>query len=434
MKSELTKYISAKHILDMIVIVLNMTYRLSILGCFTIDLFPGDFPYLKLIVPLLAVYLLRFGAKFSFTAQIFKRHRYLSFWLIFFIFEAFQAIIISGTIGFFLNILYYLLMWEYLYGIYKENSTLNGYDKICVPLECYTVYNCVVVLIAAVLIFSGVLNAFDNPVSDVFNVFKENHEHNHTDYYFPGYLSVCVPATNILAFLGIPILEGLSYEPHVLSYSIIPAWILLQASIKDKTHIYKFISYFLLLSTVCISTSATAVICLIITIFFEILWYCLRKGDFRPLIVLFVFILLITLFLAPIYEELSEYLAYKIGKEDGSRDYSESNLNYILYASDVLGRGIVNNHAGSELLNDNIGYISSLFIILLYIITVFKSIKLIVSSDVNLHYIGLACLYFWLHSLKLGIQAFSYPYFIFFIFIMAISKRLKCSQLRTSNS
>ena len=430
MRSELIKYISAKHILDLIVVVVNLTYHLSILGCFTIDLFPGDFPYLKLTVPLFLIYLFRFGAKFSFISQIIKR-RYLSLWILFFIFEAFQAIIVSGTIGFFLNIVYYVLMWEYLYGIYKENNTLNRYDRLCIPLECYTVYNCVVVFAAALLIFTGVLDMFDNPVSDVFNIFRENHENNHTDYYFPGHLSICVPSTHILAFLGIPMLEGLSYEPHVLSYSIIPAWFLLQSSIKDKAPIYKYLSYFLLLTTICISTSATAVICLFITIFFDTIWFCTRKGDIRPLVIIVLLILLISMFLAPLYEELNEYMTNKIGKEDGSRDYSENNLKYILYASGVLGRGIVNNHSGYELIGDNIGYISSLFIISLYIISVYKSIKLILSADYNMHYVGLACLYFWLHSLKLGVQAFSYPYFLFFIFILSISDGLRGAVFQT---
>ncbi len=138
------------------------------------------------------------------------------------------------------------------------------------------------------------------------------------------------------------------------------------------------------------------------------------------------------MFLAPLYEELNDYMSYKIGKEDGSRDYSELNLKYILYPSGLLGRGVVNSHAGYELIGDNIGFISSICIISLYIISVYKSIKLIMSADYNMHYIGLACLYFWLHSLKLGIQTFSYPYFIFFIFIMSISNDLRSFKTKTS--
>ena len=325
-----------------------------------------------------------------------------------------------------------MLLMEYLYEMCKENNNLTSFNRICVPLECYTIYNCIVVLIAALLIFTGVLSAFDNPVSDAFSIFKENHENNNTDYYFPGYLSVSASHLSLLGYLGIPLLEGLSYEPHVLSYSIIPAWFLLQSSIKDKASIFKFISYFLLFSTICISTSATAVLCLSTTVFIETLWLGFKKGNIRPLIIIVIIIILLSLFLAQFYEELNVYMANKIGKEDGSRDYSENNLKYILFASGLFGKGIVNNHAGYELIHDNIGYISSAFIIFLYISSIFKSIKLMLSADYNKHYIGLACLYFWLHSLKLGIQTFSYPYFIFFIFIISISDSLKCAQLQTN--
>lgn len=425
MSGKITKYLSVKQILDIIVVILNLTYHLSILGCVTIDYIPVRFAYLRLVLPLFVIYLFRFGAKFPFTSHIILRSRYLTLWLFFFFFEAFQASIVSGTFGFFLNIVYYLLMWEYLYGMFRENNRTSCYDRVCAPLECYTVYNCIVIFVAALLIFTGVLDAFDNPVSDVFSVFKDNHEVNNTEYYFPGYLSVSTSYFHLLSFLGIPLLEGLSYEPHVLNYTIIPAWFLLQSSINNKAPIFKYISYFLLFSTICISTSATAVMCLFATIFFEVLWYGLKKGNIRPLIIIIIIIIVASIFLSQFYDALKEYMALKIGKDDGSREYSESSLNYILSASGLFGKGIVNPHAGFELIGDNIGFLSSFLIICLYIITVIKSIKLGFSSDINKHYIGLACLYFWMHSLKLGVQAFSFPYFIFFIFIMSISEDLK---------
>lgn len=243
-------------IIDFLVILVNFSYRMSIVGGL-VDVVPIPYTDLRLLVLLLLVHIFRFGFKFGFISRI-SRYSLLFLWFLFFLFEVFQGLILmkSSSFVFLVDIFYYYVFLSYLYNLFLEQQ-INSYSYITTPFKAYCLYNMIVVFLCATLIALGILAADSNDISSQFNIFSSNLLTEGARYCFPGYLSVCDPNQyRALVFWGVPILDGLAHEPHVLCYTILPAFFLLLNSKFAIRH--KIILYFLAFSTVIIATNATA--------------------------------------------------------------------------------------------------------------------------------------------------------------------------------
>ena len=128
----------------------------------------------------------------------------------------------------------YLFM-EYAYAVYDESrkKKINDINSVFIPYEIFTVYNVVAVLLCAILLYVGVLNPYSNQLAP--NSLTMSHYVNKgTIHFFPGFLSLTEGGMRGLISFNVPVLTGLSHEPHTLFLLIGPAFFLLLRRFQQK--------------------------------------------------------------------------------------------------------------------------------------------------------------------------------------------------------
>ena len=408
-----------KYFIDFWVILINFTYRLSILGS-VIDLIPIRYNNIRLLLALIIIYIFRFGAKFRLNECLKKSH-VLCLLIILLVYEAIQGLLMSKSSGadLLVVVIYDALLLCYLYNIYSENRNSQAYQIISQPFKTYCLYNIIVTLIAAILIMTGVLSPYSNDISSNFNLFATNVSEG-VKYYFPGYLSICDPSDyRILGFLGIPNLSGLSHEPQALCFTIFPALFLILCGLTNNS-ILLTIMYVLLFITLATVPSATAILCIMVTLFIDFIWKSIIKKQKLIIFIVPIGFLLSIYFLGPLISEYSSFLDNKV--TDSSSNYSKITLMYVINPHSVIGDGILTDKHGDNMTGkEDVGLISCCLLICFYVCVMFKTFKCICSKKSLTHYIGLASLYFWLHALKYSVFVFSYNYLVYILFMLAFA-------------
>ena len=178
-----------------------------------------------------------------------------------------------------------------------------------------------------------------------------------------------------------------------------------------------------MLALIFFSTSMTAIACIAAVFIMHILWMIVIGQNKRSgiLFLLFIIIFFIVISGTELYSTFMDFVTLRSDIDDGSSKVSQNALRYIYTPKQLLGRGIFAGFFVEP--NQQVGYISSFFIILFYFLFVLTTVKSVMSKDELCHTIGLAVLYYALHSMKLGVSMFANPMLIFFIFLLAFSER-----------
>lgn len=424
-----------KRFIDAFVILIEATYGMSMLKVWFVD--PLSMPWdVGVTLLMMFLYFIRFKGKFSLLTG--KGNLLPKLLLIIYVVDVFQVLLISSMAFafsrgvFMLNIYFFM---EYLVSLDKENySSVDSVSSITKPYEIYSLYNVIVVLLCGVLILTGFLSSTDNPMVE--NSMIKGNLADGTIYYFPGHLSIAMSSFRALSYIGIPVLTGLSHEPHVIWWIVGPCFFLLLDRYRGKSLItVLLVIAFFLLSI--LSTSFTAVVAFVVTLLMEFLYTAFlnnKKSFYIPVffvgIIVFLYVLSKNEF---IVDALSLMVDEKTseGVDEGSLGYSVSGLSYMISPKSLLGWGNVTDIGwGFDLKGANIGYITFALDMVLFIMLYVKSFKLFLCRDNHIHYIGMACLYFLFHSLKMGTQVFTFPYFTFFIVIISLTSRFLSSNKR----
>lgn len=426
--AKVKKLFSPLYLIDSLVILLNATYGMSMLKVWLLD--PLHLPhYWAISIFTFSIYLFRFRGKRLFLSL---RHPLPAFLLIIYFFDILQAVIYCGSDIAFIRALYVFdvfIFLEYMLSIFQERKKgVSDYYSF-LPFELYSIYNVIVVILCAVMILAGVLNAYSNPMPINSLIYANVETLNHS-YYFPGHLSLSISLERSLVDLGIPVLTGLSHEPHVLFLILGPAFFLLERRLYGKGFL-TYVSYLLLLILIVLSTSTTAVIVFaIVFVMSQIRKLFSKKGN-RIYNIVFMVIIIATVFFFIsqsnfVFIAMQEQIADKIsGVETGSRDYSLATLEYMYSPQNLLGMGnFPQTGFGFKLSHADIGYITCFLDVFFYILFAFHALKNYLSADINRQYIGLACIYFLLHSLKLGAQIFSFPYIAFAVMMIVVADNI----------
>lgn len=421
--------------IDAFIIVMQVTYGMSMLKVWLLDPFGLPFIYDITFLTILC-YCLRFKKKFRLilSGGFFLPKLLIVIYLLDFIqllFKTFAGFALLRA--FFLIDIYFFI--EYMVSLYYECRSVKK-DSISIltkPYEIYSVYNVITVCICAILLMTGVLSATDNPVPE--NSLLRGNMDTQT-YYFPGHLSLVMSSFRLLGFLGVPVLTGLSHEPHVLWWIIGPSlYLLLDHYREKKGATLVFLIAFLFLSLLATSFIALAVFVatLMLEFFYSFFISKQKSGILLVFLIAVSFFAIILLKNEFLMDALSLMVDEKVnsGPEDGSMGYSVASLSYLFSPRALFGWGNVTNLGwGYELKGADIGIISFLLDMVLFISLYVRAFKLFFLKDAHKHYIGLACLYFLFHSLKLGTQVFTYPYFTFIVVLITIaSMNMKPNQL-----
>lgn len=437
-------YVLRKRVLyfDCLVILFQLCCNLSLVHAFVFDMIPLSIGNANLTLFMLLAYLLRFGPRFRFISQIGKKNQLIFLWIIVLLWEVFQ-----GTLFFMepyamkggIMLIDYIFFMEYLYELVKEKYTKDGLFYISRVYCFYDAYSVLILFISAILLSAGLLDPESNliPVNSLTrgNVV----EGGINAYTFPGYLSVAEPEGRILDAFNIPMLSGLSHEPHVYHYSILPAFFLLWYYLKKKgKKVFFYILLFLTIVSLFVATSATSLLVFPVIMVLHVIWQFYQRRQITRIafFVLFCILIYYLLFLTmgDTLNKMALLLEGKLTDTGGSKDYSAVVLNYFVTPSSLFGHGIYGK-LGLDVLKDDtgVGLISSFLIVGAYLVTVLKAIICVFSSNQTKHFIGLSCLYFLMHTLKVGSLTFRYPLFIFIIFILSMSTFFANQEIRNSS-
>lgn len=407
---------------DFWVIVLEVTYFLSMTKVMTFDKF--NVPYnIILILFICFIHLYRFGGKFPIVKQI-RANMLLKLYFLIFIIDFIQ-ISIQGTfagverLGLMINMFFFI---DYLYSVVLECKYQKAaLSRILSPYLIYCLYNAVTIIIAGLLIFLGYLSPMSNMMDDN-SLIHSNLTVNNLEYSFPGYLSLANPYSfRVLGLWGVPVLSGLSHEPHVICYLILPSFFLGHLFIKKG--VYRIILYIITIFVLLFSFSTTAILCFMFLFVVEILWNFVVARKTSGLLILGLIIILIACFGQELLFLINLEVETKVsGSTDESMEYSSRMLNYICNPHGLIGYG--NMPPSVEYIQKyDMGIITSALDISLYVLMLYYSLKYALSKDELSHYVGMGCLYYSFHCLKVNMLMFQYPYFAFIIFLLSLMKK-----------
>lgn len=422
-------------IVDSFILLIHISYGMSMLQVWFLD--PFNIPFrLDLIVLTLLAYYYRFGDRFK-LLNINNKPAVVLF-LLTYVADIFQNIFTDSAGGAIVRIFtmfdMYLFM-EYVYAVYDESrkKKLNGRNSVFISYEIFTVYNVVAVLLCAVLLYVGVLNPYSNQLAP--NSLTMSHYVNKgTIHFFPGFLSLTEGGMRGLISFNVPVLTGLSHEPHVLFLLIGPAFFLLLQRFHQKVgvSVALYISFLVMLV---IATSTTAIFSFVIVLVVEQIYgivFPMGKSKYSNILIL-VLVAAIGFWMfssdfGTALLDTTEMIESKtsVESDEGSLGHALTMLSYVVTPQSFFGQGNMPSGGwGFNLSKQNIGLLSSILDILFYIIMLYKAFVNVFSPNRNCHYLGLATLYFLLHILKMSIQEFGFPQLAFFVVMTVIMDKEK---------
>lgn len=403
-------------IIDWLVIILNVSYHLTMVKVYTFDLLPIQ-PFIWLTIFTLSCYFIRFGARATFGLY-FKNNIILWVFFLIYFFDVLQCLFFDPLSALLrlITAVELFIFGSYVFRLWNPLKNFsNNVIRISKPYVYFSLYNVIIVLLVAVLIMAGLINPESNPIEP--NSLTKVDASEGQSYFFPYYLSLTTSSFRILGSLGLPMITGLSHEPHVACFLILPSLFIIIADEKLGKIRYLFISLYLLFFVVNFST--TAFVSLACVMFTECIWLFTIRRKFSPIIPLILSILLVIFYGGPIIELMSDEITRKTIDNTSSMEYSERMLTYMLHPTEILGNG---NMPGDLSLNrdGDIGILTFLLDALFVFYLIYTTFKMISSKEREVHYVGIACVYLLAHSIKTNMLNFNYPYFAFFVFIISI--------------
>lgn len=401
-----------KNIFDVFVIVIVLTYQLSMLTVWTVDMCFGNLYEICIAIFMFASFIFRFGLQKIKLPHI-ENLYLLRFLFIIYIVDIIQNIIQFHATAFprFMVLITIYFFANYLLRLALENTNQINIKTVVKPYMYYSLYNVFTVIIAAILIVVGILNPFSNSVSD--NSLLSNHTIHGYSHFFPGYLTMSSQIYRVVP--EIPVLTGLSHEPHVLCFLIMPALFFAQLFIKKNYQ--RGIIYVLFGVLSVISMSTTAILILIPLIVYESIWRIVISKKYSTIIIVLLTVFLMFNYGSSLINMVSAEVKTKTVDNTESKEVSEGLLEYVYSPVSLIGDG----NLRTQEVGGNIGLVTCLLDVFFYFLLLFKAVKLSISSDYIVHYCGMGALYFSLHSLKIGYMIFRYPYLSFMVILIYLA-------------
>jgi len=322
-----------------------------------------------------------------------------------------------------LNAIEFITFYNVLSSVYYELVSKRGYKLAHQELlKVYVIFASGIVLTSVFVFILASLKIVDPSAYAMPPNFSINVDSDAatlgTQYYFPLHLTIIISDNRGLPFFSnYGVFCGLSHEPHIATYIVTPAVFFLQAlNWSKRTKLILTIFFIIFLLT---ATSTTNLIALMV-VFFALILINIKNGNY-VIFNIFCLVVIVGIFSFFSLSDLGFAAAKaKLDTSSGtSLDYSRNFLSHVVSPREFWGDGAFNVPFPYARVKD-IGIVSSVLIIGLYILLLASAIRLIVSSTRTLKFIGAGCLYFLLHSLKIVQLALIYPYTLMIMFFMLV--------------
>ena len=329
-----------------------------------------------------------------------------------------------------LNMEFYIILSS-LFDDYKSHFSLResyylltrGY----LALVLMSLIGCVVMF----LYIKAGGNPDQNPIEAKYDLFYDNAFNFGAAYRFP--LHLCVvdvsPDIRIPFFQESGLIEGLYHEPHCMTFMLFPALFLFLYYSKNIVIRVIWILLFLFIVLLTGSTTNIAAILASIVVY---MFYTFKRSITRS-VVLLITLALIASFVY-IFVDLTafEFIFNKI--EGGSKDYSASTIGFALHPRTLWGTSFYNLsyvNSSSAAQSMDIGFINFILNGLFLILCFTKMLKLFRKDNPIALTILLSSVYFFAHSAKVAMVAYSLTMLIFIVFLLDETARTPEQKLAT---
>lgn len=314
------------------------------------------------------------------------------------------------------NVSFYLILYN-CYHEYRETENEETSLWQIIRGYLWLVYVCIGGALILFLLMKLGMNPFINEISNKMDLFEANVEQFGSQHYYPYCLSILLEDANEIVkmpfFNDKGILCGLYHEPHIITFMVFPALFFLYAYIDNlRKRVLLFLVWMLILL---MTTSTMNIIAFIICCFILLSFNAFGRLLLFPLSAVLLF------FLIYVGLENSDLFFIADKLQGGSMEYSLKTIEFAFTPKTILGSNILSTSflQDSELTRRDVGYVVFVLNILFLILFVYNIIKTLKLNIYN-KMIGLGILYFFLHSMKVAMVAYSLSMLTFMIFILSI--------------
>jgi hypothetical protein len=258
-----------------------------------------------------------------------------------------------------------------------------------------------------------------NDVAGRMDLFASNADKFGHNYYFPYNISILlhsISGMRIPFFSESGAICGLYHEPHIITFMTFPALFILLS--KLTSHWQKGVIIGLYVLIMLLATSTTN----IVTFFVCVLVLLFRRRSMNLIFSLLIIIITIWIILYSINIDLSDFMFISEKMESGSKDYSQKTILFAFTPKTLLGSNFMQNDYLDAISSNSrdVGYISFILNIIFLLIFSYKIIRLIFTKNNMSSMVGIAILYFFLHSMKVAMVAYSLSFLMFAMFLLTI--------------
>lgn len=408
------------YIIDFIIIFLNISTSYSIVP-YLIFSFSNRYINMLIIVFINLVYLLK-----NKSTKIYLRLGILS--KLYFVIMTLCFISAFSTNTGWSSVLAHLLQnCTFLLVLYRIYNTYIGKFKdentlklIIRPYLTLILISAVGASVLFVLLKCG-LSPYVNNVSDRYDLFGDNVEKFGVQYYYPYFISIIDPDTIDLRFPffgDCGAIDGLFHEPHCMTFMSFPALFLLLYY--SSNNLQKMVIWLIFIMQMGIAGSTTniasSLVCLIIYMFYTF------KNSLKKTIALGVLIMALSMLIIS-YIDFStfDFIFNKI--ESGSMTYSVSTIDFAMQPRTLLGTSFLNLgylNSSSLARKMDVGFIPFVLNVIFLFVCMLKVLKLFKSRGKFQMCLMLSCTYFFAHSAKVAMVAYSLSMLVFIIFLLDV--------------
>ncbi len=225
----------------------------------------------------------------------------------------------------------------------------------------------------------------------------------------PYYITILSTDSRIGPFLPY-VLTGMSYEPHISCFFVLPSFFLLRLFFKN-TRLYVLMAFYVIFLLFSLSVTAILTFTMVVVISF-----LLRANTKKFLIAGSLFVVATVIFVnSELFELLREFFNYKINVSD-SKSVSANFIDKILSPNEIVGDGVL-TVPDNQFVTDRSGLYESLYFLFYYAFIIYAIVKLILRKNDFSSLIGFALMYLFIHSIKFPYHQLNYPFTFFLVFI-----------------
>lgn len=332
-----------------------------------------------------------------------------------------------------LNTTFYILLFS-LYSEYIKTESKK--QSIWLVTRGY-IWLCVLGIISAISLFLLIkvgLDPTSTPVADeYYDLFKSNSDSTIRTYYFPYHISVLLDAgiitKKIPFFMDYGIICGLFHEPNAICFVVFPALFILWFYEKKKS--IRISCFFIWFFIILLTASTTNILAFS---FSMVILMMLGRKTRKWLIPIGLFGLYLILYIGLENTDMV-FILDKLEDTDGSRSYSSGTIEFAFTPLTLFGSNFLNNSYLAEVSSAgtrDVGFLSFMFNIVFLSIFIYRLVRLVlVYKEYRL--LGIAALYFFLHSMKTAMVTYTNPILLLMMFIMFVVEKPKKIQLLEYN-